>query len=337
MTEGRLKRHRAATFGVACAMLTVLTQGASAQARYDVIDMHFHADRPDDEGPPGGKTCAPYPEWEPRDPGKPIDAYIDWFTVHPICANVLSSPTDAATLRDQGIAQLKRYNVLALAGGNAVVVEDYRQHGDGHILPSIGFSSSGKLPPIDTLRRLRAEGKVQALSEITTQYAGIAADDSRMEAYFAYAEANDIPVGIHLGPGPPGTAYFATPAYRVAAGDPIRLEAVLTRHPKLRLYAAHAGWPFADAMIAMMFAHPQLYVDIAVLDWAYPDKQFYPYLQRLIDAGMEKRIMFGSDNMVWPDAIGVAIERIRKAPFLTEAQKRLILHDNAARFLRIAG
>lgn len=47
--------------------------------------------------------------------------------------------------------------------------------------------------------------------------------------------------------------------------------------------------------------------------------------------------MFGSDNMVWPDAIGFAVDRIRKAPFLTEHQKRLILHDNAARFLRIDG
>lgn len=317
--------------------MAITAPRATAQARFDVIDMHFHADRPDDQGPAGGKACAPYPEWVPRDPGRPIEAYPDWFTLHPTCPHVLSSPTDAATLRDRGIAALKRYNVLALAGGDAVVVDDYRRHGDGHILPSLGFGSSGVLPPIETLRRLRAEGRMQALSEITTQYAGIAPDDPKMEPYFAYAEENDIPIGLHLGPGPPGTAYFATPGYRVSAGDPLRLEPVLTRHPRLRIYAAHAGWPFADAMIAMMFAHPQLYVDIAVLDWAYPDKQFYPYLRRLIDAGFEQRIMFGSDNMVWPDAIGVAIERIRNAPFLTGRQKRLILHDNAARFLRIPG
>ena len=318
-------------------LLALAASSAVAQARFDVIDMHFHADRPDDEGPPGGKACAPFTEWAPRDPGQPIDAYLDWFTIHPPCPKVLSSPTEADALRDQGIAQLKRHNVLALAGGNAAVVDDYRRHGDGHILPSIGFGSSGKLPSIETLRQLYAEGKVQALSEITTQYAGIAPDDPRMEPYFAFAEENDIPVGIHMGPGPPGTAYFATPGYRVAAGDPLRLEPVLTRHPKLRVYVAHAGWPFRDAMVAMMFAHPQLYVDVAILDWAYPEKDFYPYLKRLVDAGFEKRIMFGSDNMVWPDSIDVAIGRIRKAPFLTERQKKLILHDNAARFLRIPG
>jgi hypothetical protein len=307
---------------------------SAQQPRYSVIDMHFHASRPDSEGPPGGKVCAPYTEWAPRDPGKDIGAYLNWFTINPSCPTVLTAPTDVADLRDRGIAMLKRHKVLALAGGSAATVEDFRAHADGHILPALGFGE--RFPPIETLRKLHAEGKLVALSEITTQYAGIAPDDPRLEPYFALAEELDIPVGIHLGPGPPGTAYFATPGYRAAAGDPFRLESVLIRHPRLRLYAMHAGWPMGDAMIAMLFAHPQLYVDVGVLDWAYPEKDFYAYLRRLIDAGFEQRIMFGSDNMVWPDSIGIAIERINKAP-LTKRQKQLILHDNAARFLRIAG
>ena len=82
---------------------------------------------------------------------------------------------------------------------------------------------------------------------------------------------------------------------------------------------------------------PSLYVDIGVIDWAYTEKDLYAYLRRLIDSGFERRVMFGSDNMVWPDAIDVAIKRIDRAPFLTKRQKQLILHDNAARFLRIEG
>lgn len=310
---------------------------AHASPRYEIIDMHFHADLPDAEGPPGGKVCAPYPTWMPRDPAQPIERYLDRFSIHPACPHVLVAPSDAAVLRDRGIAMLERYNILALAGGAAATVEDYRSHAAGRILPSAGFGSDGKLPSIASLRRLHAAGKLKALSEITTQYAGIAPDDPRLEPYYALAEELDIPVGIHLGPGPPGTIYFATPGYRVAAGDPLRLEPILVRNPRLRVYAMHAGWPLGDAMIAMMFAHPQLYVDTGILDYAYPEADFYAYLKRLIDAGMEERIMFGSDNMVWPDAIGVAIDRIRRAPFLSERQKRLILHDNAARFLRIEG
>jgi predicted TIM-barrel fold metal-dependent hydrolase len=45
--------------------------------------------------------------------------------------------------------------------------------------------------------------------------------------------------------------------------------------------------------------------------------------------------MFGSDQMIWPDAIEIAIESIESADFLTDDQKRAILHDNAARFLRL--
>ena len=46
--------------------------------------------------------------------------------------------------------------------------------------------------------------------------------------------------------------------------------------------------------------------------------------------------MFGSDQMTWPDAIGMAVEEIEKADFLSQQQKRDILYNNAARFLRLS-
>ena len=330
---------RRALIGIIAAAADVAMGAASASAapKYAIIDMHFHAERPDAEGPPGGKVCAPYTDWAPRDPGKPMDDYLDGFTVHPTCPHPITAPTDANALRDRGLAMLERFNMLALAGGDAATVEDFRSHAPDRILPSAGFGQADDFPTIDALRKLHAAGKLKAISEITAQYAGIAPDDPKLEPYFALAEELDIPVGIHVGPGPPGTAYFATPRYTVAAGDPMRLEPVLLRHPRLRVYAMHAGWPMGDAMIAMLYAHPQLYVELGILDYAYPEKDFYAYLKRLIDAGFERRILFGSDNMIWPDAIPVAIHRIRSAPFLTKRQKRLILHDNAARFLRIEG
>lgn len=321
----------------AAALLGLAAMPADARPRFAIIDMHFHAERPDAEGPPGGKVCAPYQEFRPRDPGKPMDEYLDWFTGHPTCPVTLTAPTDAAVLRDRGLAMLARFNMLALAGGDAATVEDFRSHAPERVMPSAGFGQADDFPSIEALRQLHAAGRLKALSEITAQYAGIAPDDPKLEPYFALAEELDIPVGIHLGPGPPGTAYFATPKYRVAAGDPFRLEPVLLRHPKLRVYAMHAGWPMGDAMVAMLFAHPQIYVDVGILDYAYPTKDFYAYLKRLVDAGFESRIMFGSDNMIWPDAIPIAIRRIEQAPFLSPRQKRLILHDNAARFLRIEG
>jgi predicted TIM-barrel fold metal-dependent hydrolase len=39
--------------------------------------------------------------------------------------------------------------------------------------------------------------------------------------------------------------------------------------------------------------------------------------------------------MVWPDSIPIAIASIAEANYLTPAQKRDILYNNAARFLRL--
>jgi predicted TIM-barrel fold metal-dependent hydrolase len=39
--------------------------------------------------------------------------------------------------------------------------------------------------------------------------------------------------------------------------------------------------------------------------------------------------------MIWPRTIAVALRTIEKAPFLTSRQKRDILYNNAARFLRL--
>ncbi len=60
----------------------------------------------------------------------------------------------------------------------------------------------------------------------------------------------------------------------------------------------HYASPLVDEMIAMMFTHPNLYVDVAGNNWLNPRAQFYDHLRRMIDAGFEKRIMFGSDQII---------------------------------------
>jgi predicted TIM-barrel fold metal-dependent hydrolase len=169
------------------------------------------------------------------------------------------------------------------------------------------------------------------------QYRGLSPDDEKYEPYFALAEELDIPVAIHMGEGPPGGVHtIGPPTYRVKLGSPLLLEEVLVRHPKLRVYVMHYGSPLVDEMIAMLFSHSNLYVDIACNNWAFPRKQFYEHLRKMVDAGFEKRIMFGSDQMIWPGTIDKAIESVERAPFLSRSQKRDILYNNAARFLRLS-
>lgn len=83
--------------------------------------------------------------------------------------------------------------------------------------------------------------------------------------------------------------------------------------------------------MARAHSYPQVYVDLGAIDWAEPQPQFDHYLGTLITYGLGDRILFGSDQMVWPEATAQAIARVRSAAYLTEAQKHAILFGNAAR------
>ena len=91
-----------------------------------------------------------------------------------------------------------------------------------------------------------------------------------------------------------------------------------------------------DDLIAVLYAHPQVHLDIGVIVFTQPREAFYRWLKAVVDAGFGNRVMFGSDQMVWPGVIERSITVIKEAPFLTEAQKRDILYNNAARFLRLS-
>ena len=98
----------------------------------------------------------------------------------------------------------------------------------------------------------------------------------------------------------------------------------------------HAGYPMADRMRALMFSHPQVYVDIGGIVYTEPRPVFYAFLRELVEAGYGDRVMFGSDQMIWPGVIEQAVRTIEEAPFLSAAQRRDIFYNNAARFLRLS-
>jgi hypothetical protein len=202
------------------------------------------------------------------------------------------------------------------------------------------FDGNTDLPEIAWLREELQTGRVRGLGEVAPQYLGISPDDPRLEPYWQAAEEFDVPVGIHMGPGPPGAAYdasgvpFKSPAFRMTAGDPLLLEGVLMRHKRLRLFVMHAGWPRLESMLALLYAHPHVYVDVAGLQSTaiVPRAGYLRHLRGLVDGGFARRIMFGSD---FPDQTAAGIEAILETDFLSAEQKADILCNNAARFLRL--
>jgi predicted TIM-barrel fold metal-dependent hydrolase len=289
-----------------------------------IIDVHLHAS----SAVAAARICAPVDFFPPRDPKMP--------GVPPVpCAKPLLSPATDEELMTRTLDIMRVRNVIGVTSGPLNMVEAWQKAGGERILPAIAFDPATGKPSVSTLRDLVKSKRIVAFAEIGNQYEGIPPDDPRMEPYWALAEELDVPVGIHSGPGPPGAAYRGYSNYRARLSSLLLLEEVLVRHPKLRVWAMHAGWPLADDTIAALYAHPQLHVDVGVISYFVPRENFYSFLKRLLDAGFENRIMFGSDEMIFPDALAAAIDTIQNAPMLTPAQKRNILYNNAARFLRL--
>ena len=233
------------------------------------------------------------------------------------------------------LAAMERYNIVkGVVSNYHDVTLRWLAAAPEKIINSYGFDDPSTVD-LEFLRKEIRAGRISALGEVGNQYLGIEPKDPRMDRLFALAEELDIPFAIHMGLGPPGAAYIGYPKYRMALSNPLLLEDVLIKHPKLRLYVMHAGWPMTDQMVGLMWAHPQVYVDIAVINWALPREEFHSHLRRLVEAGFGKRIMFGSDQMVWPEVIGRAVEGVESATFLTAEQKRDIFYNNAVTFFRL--
>jgi hypothetical protein len=278
------------------------------QSRLPIIDVHVHAYAEDER-------------WALKVP-------------NPRSGQPMTATTEQAHMQAT-FAEMNKYNIVkAIVSNHYEAVLRWNAASPDQVIVSYGFDDPSTVD-LAFLRREHAAGRLSALGELGLQYEGIAANDARMEPIWSLAEELDIPVGLHTGLAPAGTPYRCCPKFRNTLGNPALLEEVLIRHPKLRIYLMHAGFPYQQETIAIMHMYPQVYADLGVLAWNRPREEFHEYLRTLVGSGFGKRLMFGSDQMVWPEAIGMAIEGIQSASFLTEEQKRDIFYNNAVRFFRL--
>lgn len=322
-------------------MLCVLATTIMHAQRPDqpIIDMHLHALPANFMGPAPLAFCLPTRQWPVKEAGVPYsETYHQWEkdpkSVDPDCDDPIWSPTSSEEIMEKTFEIMERRNVIGVTSGP--LIKQYYSANPERIIPGLMFNLGHQPPPPDSIRKWFTRGDYRVFGEITNQYAGIAPDDANFDPYLQLAEELDIPVGIHMGPGPPGVAYVNSPGYRARLHDPLQLEEVLIKYPDLRIYLCHAGWPMLDNLLALMWAHPQVYVDIGVIVFVLPPKAFHRYLKNIVQAGFGNRVMFGSDQMVWPETLEIAIQRIENAEYLSEEQKRDIFYNNAARFLKLS-
>jgi predicted TIM-barrel fold metal-dependent hydrolase len=324
-----------AAFGAACLLLASVAVASAQMAPTKpppVIDIHVHTLG---GGPGFGPMCPWPPQFLASDP-KTTEAPIGWSDQN--CVLPLKGSATPEAYMKEVLAEWERLNVTAVVMGDEESVRRWKAAAPNRVIMGTSFMNSptaGSYTPLEQLRTAFTTGGFKVMGEIGLQYQGLSPSDTSVDRYFALAEQLDIPVAIHMGTGGSGRANVTTPKFRGSMGDPLLLEELLARHPKLRVWIMHAGYPMIDNLLTLLQANSHVYVDVAGLIWSYPRKEVDNYIKRIVEAGFQDRIMFGTDQLVWPKLMETSIEVIDRAAFLTPQQKRDILYNNAARFLRL--
>jgi hypothetical protein len=294
--------------------LAFLAAIASAQStgpyRGPIIDVHLHAQTQEDLAQP-----------------------------RPNPATGGTSPRTAAEHMARSLAIMKeRHVVLGIVSGvTLAAVEAWDAAAPERVLKGISVDDPSRFMKPEELDRLFREKKLDAFGEVAAQYAGYSPSDPAFDPYWSIAAKHGVPVGIHTGGAPPRTPYTCCPKFRLRLGDPLLLEDMLVKYPKLKVYVMHAGGFFPQNALMLMTMYPQVYVDIGALSWTpVAGDLLEPFLREVKRRRMLDRVMFGSDQMAWPEAIALAIDRVNGLDFLTTEEKEDIFYDNAATFLGLS-
>jgi predicted TIM-barrel fold metal-dependent hydrolase len=287
------------------ALICLLLSGTinAQDKRQPVIDMHMHSDT---RIWAEHRFCFPQP-----------------------CEVRPSAVNDPGELRPTALAAMEKYNVvLAVVSGPRDDVLEWTEGMEDRFVTGIMIGRPDDIA-YEELRGLFESGSVQVLGELTLQYNAVPIDDPSVDPMLALAHELDVPIHVHI------AGLGGSPDFPIHLGNPLRLSKVLRKYQGLRVYIENASWPFLEEITSLMYTHPSVYADISTILHLTPRPVAYGYIQSLIENGLGKRLMYGSDQMIWPEVIGETIEAIEDADFLSEQQKRDILYNNAARFLRL--
>jgi len=249
------------------------------------------------------------------------------------------------------LQQIKNYNVVlsVLSGADRRLANQWKESAPDKFMigPSFPctdgtyprmypcFKENNGWPDIEWLEKQYETGRMSAMGELLYVYYGIKPSNKRLDPYFNLAEKYSIPVGVHAGHGPPQEKRMpgCCPDFNEEMGNPLLLKPVLEKYPDLRIWLMHGGEiNFHEQAIDLMKSYPNVYADMSILNSLMPADLHAKLLRSFIEAGLEDRIMFGSDNM----PIGPIIERLHSLNFLTDKQQRKILYENAASFFRLS-
>lgn len=258
-----------------------------------------------------------------------IDVHLHGFTPNSY-KYIEGSPPTFGDFKNEMRKVFKTYNIVYAVKSGGQYDEDM----EANMLE--GYESNKLLDTIE-FKRLIKQGKIQVWGEIQPMFNGMTLADDAYAPYLKICEQEGIPIALHTGRGPTNI-HIRYPNYRLALGDPLLLEPILIKYPKLKIYLMHAGLPFYENTLALMDSYPQVFVDLGWILYSYrkiTKSQAKDFLRKVKKYDMIDRVMFGSDCMYWPDELENSIKKLDSFEFLNEEDKRKIFYENAVKFFEL--
>jgi hypothetical protein len=249
-----------------------------------------------------------------------------------------SMVTDPLLLLKKTIEYMDKNNIRqGLLSGDNELVQRWAKEFPNRFLASydIDYSLTDHQQAAKQFEKEVEQGNWRAMGELGLPYAGMALNDPLLFPYYEVCERRGIPVFFHTGLDGPDPQQLASPKFKVELGDPLLLQDVVIRFPKLKVVIMHMGWPYPDHALYMLYAYPNIYLDTAVVNWVLGRSVFDRMLKEAVETVGSDRILFGSDQMVWPQMITPAVRSVSQASYLTTEDKKRIFWDNAAALLKL--
>jgi predicted TIM-barrel fold metal-dependent hydrolase len=162
-------------------------------------------------------------------------------------------------------------------------------------------------------------------------YQNIHPQDERFLALMGRAEALGVPVLIHQ-----GTTFCSNVSLELA--NPILLQPIALKFPKLRMLIAHMGHPWIAETLVLIRKHPHFYTDISAL--YYRPWQFYNALVLAMEYGVLDKLLFGTDYpFTTPASTIAALKKVNdmaagtNMPRVPEAKIEEMIHRNSLQLL----
>ncbi len=152
-------------------------------------------------------------------------------------------------------------------------------------------------------------------------------DDKRYFPIYEKCIQHDIPIWIH-------TSLNFSHVIPMEYGRPLVLDRVAVRYGDLKIIAGHAGWPWVNEMMAVLWRHANVYADISGIR---------PKYMGMSNTGWETLIHYGNSVLAdkilfataWPLVMfDVAVNDVNGLPLKPEVREQW-LYKNAARLLKI--